>query len=420
MNLGLLGFDDSIATIVAAGHRSGDRVVMACDLPATAPLLTQGGVPPRAVPWESLLDTEGCDAVLVGADGWNETRAEAVRKLVQAGRTLVLSHPLEMSMLWAYELDMIRRDSGAILIPVLPDRLHPFIHRLRLWIDSHSVPGGVESIGMERRLRDRSRESVQSHFCRDADLVRELAGAPVRLSTLGAADADQAWSTLAVGLTAPGHPPVRWQVVRSESPGLTITATAASGSVSIGIPADPPAGESSLWSWTGPGAPDTQTPFDGGAAILARLRMAVSPGHQTDVDQSLTLPLCASWDDAARGIELAETISRSLAKGRGIDLHQEEFTEIGTFKGTMASLGCGIILLALMFVVLATLLGGIARQTRWEFGEQLAGLWPGVVLGALSLFLLLQTLPLLIGSRSESPPAISPPPSPTPPPSKRA
>ncbi|RLS34558.1 MAG: hypothetical protein DWH79_04065 [Planctomycetota bacterium] len=420
MNLGLLGFDDSIATIVAAGHRSGDRVVMACDLPATAPLLTQGGVPPRAVPWESLLDTEGCDAVLVGADGWNETRAEAVRKLVQAGRTLVLSHPLEMSMLWAYELDMIRRDSGAILIPVLPDRLHPFIHRLRLWIDSQSVPGGVESIGMERRLRDRSRESVQSHFCRDADLVRELAGAPVRLSTLGAADADQAWSTLAVGLTAPGHPPVRWQVVRSESPGLTITATAASGSVSIGIPADPPAGESSLWSWTGPGAPDTQTPFDGGAAILARLRMAVSPGHQTDVDQSLTLPLCASWDDAARGIELAETISRSLAKGRGIDLHQEEFTEIGTFKGTMASLGCGIILLALMFVVLATLLGGIARQTRWEFGEQLAGLWPGVVLGALSLFLLLQTLPLLIGSRSESPPAISPPPSPTPPPSKRA
>ena len=53
----------------------------------------------------------------------------------------------------------------------------------------------------------------------------------------------------------------------------------------------------------------------------------------------------AIWPDAARTIELAETIPRSVKRGRGIDLHQEEFSELGTFRGTMASLGCGIIIL---------------------------------------------------------------------------
>jgi hypothetical protein len=100
---------------------------------------------------------------------------------------------------------------------------------------------------------------------------------------------------------------------------------------------------------------------------------------------------------------LAETVPRSVAKGRGIDLHQEEFTEIGTFKGTMASLGCGIVLLALAVIVGATLLGGIAKQIGWEFGERLAGLWPVLVLITMGLFLLLQLLPALVAPSPRPP-----------------
>jgi len=94
-------------------------------------------------------------------------------------------------------------------------------------------------------------------------------------------------------------------------------------------------------------------------------------------------------------------VPRSLAKGRAIDLHQEEFSELGTFRGTMASLGCGLLLAALVVVVVAALVGGIAHEFGWGLGGWLAGTWPALVLVVLGGFLLLQLLPLLVGGGRE-------------------
>jgi len=400
MKLGLLGLDARIAEVASAAVIRGDTIALGCDLPATGPLAAVVAAHvPRDPSWQSLLDPRVCDAVLVGGDGWNDTRADGVRALVQAGRTLLLSHPLVLSMLWAYELDMIRADSGAQLIPFLPDRLHPFIRRLQQRIEAGLADadplGPVETIGMERRLVDRSRDAVLRALAIDADLARVLAGDPSRLSTLGAADADAAWNTLAVGLSGPTQVPVRWQVVRGERPGLRITLVHARGSCGVEIPDDsldsPAHPDPTPWTWIG----DTgeSAPFDRGAVMLDLLH---------DHGQPTTIAP-AAWSDAARAIELAETVPRSLAKGRAIDLHQEEFSELGTFRGTMASLGCGLVLAALLLLVLATLVGGIAREAGWEWGERIAGIWPQVVLAVLGLFLVLQLLPLLIGGRTPPP-----------------
>ena len=56
----------------------------------------------------------------------------------------------------------------------------------------------------------------------------------------------------------------------------------------------------------------------------------------------------------------------------------------------MASLGCGIIMIGLFIVFIATLVGGVARAARWDFGERLASIWPYVILATLLLFLVLQ------------------------------
>jgi len=335
MKLGLLGIDEQMAAVVAAAVARGDEVVFACDMPDGE---WAAAVPPsaRAAPWEVLVDAGACDAVLVGGEGWKETRAEAVRKLVQAGRTLALAQPLELSMLWAYEIDMIRRDSGARLIPFLPDRLHPFISRLQREIEAGLVGGPlgtVETIDMTRRLSDRSRDNVLRRLAGDADLVRVLVGDPQRLSTLGGSGADTVWATLAVGFTGPAAVPARWQVARGEPAGLTITVVGSSGTCAVMAPEDPEA----EWTLTTSAGRETRS-FDRGAAILGVLD--AKAGRGTDIGP-------AAWDDAARAIELAETVPRSVAKGRAIDLHQEEFSELGTFKGTMASLGCGLVLAAL-------------------------------------------------------------------------
>ena len=398
MKFGLLGIDAQIAWVLAAARRRGDEIVVACDVAADAPEAHLVANVPRASKSASQESARGCDAVLVGGAGWNEVRAEAVRKLVQAGRTLVLAQPLELSMLWAYELDMIRKDSAARLIPILPDRLHPFIGRLRQAIEAGLAGGGslgpIETIELKRRMRDRSRGEVLAQLARDADLVRVLVGDPRRLSTLGGADPDTVWNTLSVGLSGTANLPVRWQVTRGDVPGLSIALVGGSGTLAVEVPAGP----GGAWTSTlQPAGTSDQVDFDRGAVILDILHgtAARSPTVRDGIAP-------AAWDDAARAIELAESVPRSVAKGRAIDLHQEEFSELGTFKGTMASLGCGIVLAGLFALLVATLVGGIAREAGWEFGERIAGVWPIAVLVVLGLFLALQLLPLLIGS---TPPA---------------
>jgi len=393
MNIGLLGFDATSASLVEAALRAGDRVTVAADLPLSCPARHLDGL--AVVPREHLLDAATCDAVVVAAEGWSEEREATVRMLVQAGRAILAAHPLGGSMLFAYELDMIRRDTSAVIVPHLPDRLHPLVRRLRDWIDARG--NAVESVLVERRLRDRSRERVQEAFCRDADLARVLVGAPERLFTLGAADAESAWSTLAVGLSVAGRPTVRWQVVRSDAPGLSITAVAADGTARVVATGDSASGEPPRWSWDGDGVTDTAAPRDGAETMLGVLRDAIARTPPTSD------PPPATWDDAARAVELSETVPRSLTRGRAIDLHQEEFTELGTFKGTMASLGCGIVLVALLVAVAAAVVGGIARETGWELGERIAGVWPLVVLAAMTLFLLLQLLPAIVSPSRPAP-----------------
>ena len=385
MKIAVLGIDAQVAAVLRAALARGDELAAACDVAAGA---AGGVVPPtvRTVPWEALMDAAAGDVVLVGGEGWGESRSEAVRKLVQAGRTLVLSQPLELSMLWAYELDMIRKDSGARLVPFLPDRLHPFVSRLRAEIEASLAGGGplgvLETVEMTRRLADRSRDSVLLHLARDADLVRTLAGDPRRLSTLGGADPASAWATLAVGFTGGAALPVTWRVVRGDADDLTITLVGSRASRTVEIPGGPAA----EWTWSGPG-PAERVAFDRGAAILAVV---------ADDGRSGGAVAPAGWDDAARAIEIAETVPRSVARGRSIDLHQEEFSEIGTFKGTMASLGCGIVLAGLFVLLVATLLGGVAREAGWGLGERIAAAWPTLVLSVLGLFLVLQLLPFLI------------------------
>ena len=340
----------------------------------------------------------------VGTRDWSPARAELVRLLVQTGRTLVLAQPLEPSMLWAYELEMIARDSGATLVPFLPDRLHPFIGRLAAEIQAAVAGTGprgpLESVRFERTLTDRTRASVLAALARDVDLIRVLVGEPGRLGTLGSADAEAAWPTLAVGFTGPDQVPVRWQVAPGPVPGLRITLQHARGSVEVTAPDD-----DTPWTWSGP--PPATLAFDRGAAILGVLTGSAAAEP--------SLPP-ARWADAARAIDLAEAVPRSLARGRAIDLHQEEFSELGTFRGTMASLGCGLVLLALVVLLAATLVGGIASELDWEFGAAIAGAWPVVVLAALVAFLALQVLPTLAGvDRRRAGPPESPGDGPRPP-----
>ncbi|MBC89184.1 MAG: hypothetical protein CMJ71_00605 [Planctomycetaceae bacterium] len=416
MKIGILGCDDHILAIAVAAVEGGHSLSPAYDVPDDLPAILSGIDRQPREQWQGLLEDEVCDAVLVGVDGWSEHRAEQVRTLVQAGRTILIGHPASLSMLWAYELDMILADSSATVIPALATRHHPFIYSLKNLVEQSIAGNGplgpIESLQFERRQPDRDQESVLTSFARDADVIRVLIGDPSRLMALGGGDAG--WANLAVGLSGPDQVSVRWQVAKGHTRELTIQLICERGRLCIDIPER----DCGVWAVTQqtdagisdllPEFPSETVAFQPAEVLLELLLLAVK--GDADNHSNSSIPP-AIWPDAARTIELAETIPRSVKRGRGIDLHQEEFSELGTFRGTMASLGCGIIMAGLFILFLATLVGGVARAAGWSFGERLAAIWPYAILTTLILFLILQLLPFLLpkdsGNSDESKPSRS-------------
>ena len=223
MLLALLGLDDQTLAIAAAAVRGGGhRVAIVCDLPpggikrlADAGI---GGV--ETAPWESLMVSGRFDAVVVASatdDAGEELRTEQLRKLVQEGVPLLLAHPVLNSMLACYEIDMIRRESHCIIVPYLPARRDPAIQHLsQLLRDPERSPiGKIEQVVFERAANDRSRRAVLSHFARDVDLIRAIAGDVLRvgaLGSVGSSGSEAAYANLTVQMSGDGPAVIRWSI----------------------------------------------------------------------------------------------------------------------------------------------------------------------------------------------------------------
>jgi len=101
----------------------------------------------------------------------------------------------------------------------------------------------------------------------------------------------------------------------------------------------------------------------------------------------------SAWLSACRDQEAAEAIDRSLARGRTIELFNEEHTEEDSFKGVMAMGGCLLLVGALGVVFVATIVEGLRLPLRdwavWRY-------WPVYLLVPIAVFLLLQLLQLVV------------------------
>jgi uncharacterized membrane protein YcjF (UPF0283 family) len=119
--------------------------------------------------------------------------------------------------------------------------------------------------------------------------------------------------------------------------------------------------------------------------------------HQQATDNQKTSRGESTWQAAARTVEVADAIERSMLKGRTIELHFEQFSEQSTFKGLMTSLGCGLLIAALGVILAAGLIGD-AFDLPW------AGGWHFALLAVLVIFLLLQLIPRIVfGQASDDP-----------------
>ena len=103
-------------------------------------------------------------------------------------------------------------------------------------------------------------------------------------------------------------------------------------------------------------------------------------------------------------MEVVDAVELSLQKGRTIEVFQQHLTEQLAFRGTMAALGCGLLLLIVTAVFFIALVGGAESESR----KHLASAWSLILLAVLAFFLFLQAVPFLATKRaatgSEEPP----------------
>jgi predicted dehydrogenase len=391
--IALLGADTTTLAIARAILTSDHFGLFgACELennsnaPDSASIRALLGHGRRVDAWETLLDQESVDAVVVARDDDQDRRAEQLRKLIQAGVPLLVSHPVVDSMLVYYELDMIRRETGCVVVPYLSERHHPALRELADTVRrrADSPIGKVEQVTIERCIAQPTKTNVVSQFARDVDLIRGLVGDMTRLGAMAGKSGDSAYGSLGVQMSGPEGTVARWSVVPMQAAqGARITLVGSSGKALLDIRP-----EHEPWSMELTSQGQTQTrrydEWDAASAALDALAGAIR-GEPSSPD----------WIDAARSVELAETIERSLQKSRTIELYYEDHTEEGTFKGTMTSVGCGLLLLAMF------LLGIVAIAD--QLGLPYVRSWPYALLGVFGIFLVLQLLKLTARQQEPEP-----------------
>ncbi|MDZ4658849.1 MAG: hypothetical protein SH868_14835 [Bythopirellula sp.] len=387
MKFALLGADSESCLLVQAAADLGHEIVWYGDVAqvdrATHPWLATAD---QGDDWETLFDRDVCDFVIVGQGDTPATRrVEQVIQLVRIGRPLLITFPLDESVLSYYEIDMARLDSGAVLYHFNPlvsqtNRIEEFATWIR---DGHPQLGAIEQVICERPLAERSRENDLWHFARDVELLDNIAGPLDRLGALGSPDESATYSGLSVQLLGKSQVPVRWSVgPADQSPLPSLTFIGQQGRARFEFD------ESGVFRSSEGSAPDDLSQTTAPTECLNRFIAALDTPSVSKT----------TWLAALRAMELTDTIEISLRRGRMIDVHRQQLTEELSFRGTMSAWGCGVLMVLPPLLLLA---GWFAEL----LGLPIANYWAHGLFAILALFLLIQFAPKLL-LRKKVPPEV--------------
>jgi predicted dehydrogenase len=415
MRFALLGdHPDGLAMAVALVD-SGRHQLLICTTPLAETELSRLGKPRVVADVEEVLADPAIEAVIVA--GPPSVRPAQLRRALQSERHVLCVHPADEKPDVAYEAAMLQRDTGYVLLPLLPEGLHPAFARLARFIDrpapeqtASSVVGAFRLLQFERAATDEVLDNAPDPALEPAipgwDVLRRLGGELSEVSSF--ADGEDLAAGLPVLLAGrfeqgglfqvtllPAQPAAWWRLV----------ATGTKGQAELTFPQgwNGPA----ILGWrdeTGTSREEYDERFDpwpvlveAFEAVLLERQGDKETRRQGDKESiresspvSLSPPLLVSlssapglsWQDEVRALELDDAARRSVERRR-VNLmdYQEASEEVG-FKGTMTLVGC-----AMLWAVLLLLIA-----SRWQP-------WVGwLILPLLVVFIGMQLLRYVIPS----------------------
>jgi len=394
MKFALLGTDTDALSLAAIVRETGHTIgwlgdVRSQDAPSVAQIAP--GLTDRASEWELLLDRRIVDAVVVGRGNLSlELRAEQLKRLAAEAVPLLVVHPALDSVLPYYEIDMARRESGALICHYNPLLVREVLVELSQWVaNGHPAVGSIHQITCERRIPDGDRRTAFRHLARDAEFIAVIAGDIRRVTAIGPPAADRSFASLQVQISAASQPTIRWSVriaSRGES-GLVVTLLGDQGSVTLQILENRQYGEESICYLETASEHQQDHQYlqvdDPATTTVQHFLKALEDPSGTAEN--------STWESATRAMEVLDAVELSLEKARTIDVYQQQLTERLAFRGIMAALGCGLLIVIILVIILVTVIGGAEANV----GQRLLPAWPMMLLAMLGFFLLLQAVPLL-------------------------
>jgi myo-inositol 2-dehydrogenase/D-chiro-inositol 1-dehydrogenase len=311
------------------------------------------GIPlPRDL--DDALARPGIDAVIVG--GPIEQRGEVLRRAAAEGLAIICLHPPGPDSEAYYQVALSRAETGAVIVPYLPLRLHPGVETLRQAIASAEL-GNFRGLKVESPCPDDGIDLARVEFPRLVDGVRAILGEIEALTATGEPPGDHPDIELMVQLRAVLGRRAELRLWSGSEEPSRVALLGAGGSLTLEF--DPLFQQPALLirrASSGQEHCEELERWDPHEAIFAVMTASTARRGGPELPSP-------NLQDATRAMELSEATTRSLRRGRTIELYYEPITEEANFKSVMTSTGCVILLIALFVLPLA--LAGPALGWNW-------------------------------------------------------
>ncbi len=366
MRLALLGDHPDGLAVARALAASGRHALAVYSGPASAlDVLARDGLTPQRIgDLEETLADPAVEAVIVA--GPRSKRAAQLRRALQSEHHVLCVHPVDPSADLGYEAAMLQSDAHRVLLPLMPEALHPGLRRFA------ELAGQKPT---DARLLECERWSTEECLF-DLAEVDHKPGVPGWdvLRLLGGEIAEVTAMTQTEELVAGEPLTLAGRFVRGGLWRMTLLPQQAQPLWRCGLITR--WGRAELLfpqGWPGParltytdelGQPHTEEwpdanpwlalveAFDAALDDWRTRRRAIQPGAQEKTCLTEAMPRLG-WLDAIRALELDDAVRRSAERRRAYSLDFLEATEEASFKGAMTLVGCSLLWLSLLLLIMS-------------------------------------------------------------------
>ncbi len=356
MRFALLGNDPDGLEMASALVESGRHELAAYTARVSEDYLRRWNADARRVPdGEEVLADPAVDFVLVA--GGRGARPVQLRRALKSERPVLCVHPADQSPEAAYEAAMLQQDAGCVLLPLLPDALHPAVRRLASFVErdkkgTEAASAAGTFVLLEMDIAGRGEvlgglEAGQKASLPGWDVLRALGGEVQEVTAFAEGEELQPGAPVLVSGRFERGGLFRLSLLpRRPEDRLRLAVLGSAGSVELLLPqgwAGP-----AVLSWrdaSGELQEEYWERWDPWTALVEVFEAAVAPSPGQAAGPT--------WQDAVRCLELDDAARRSVERRRASPLEYPEATEEAGFKGTMTLVGCAMVWGILLLLILS-------------------------------------------------------------------